>query len=51
MLLHCEQGKGVASDNYELILAKQRNGPARRVIPLRVTGELNKIEEAWVEAY
>ena len=33
---HCEKGKGIEEDRYELILSKQRGGAARQVIYLSV---------------
>ncbi len=36
---HCEVGEGPDEDQYQLILAKQRGGPARRVIDIVVNGE------------
>lgn len=36
---HCEKGKGIEEDRYEMILSKQRGGAARQVIDLVVNGE------------
>lgn len=36
---HCEKGKGIEEDRYELILSKQRGGAARQIIDLVANGE------------
>ena len=39
MFMHCDKGKGIEEDRYELILSKQRGGAARQTIDLVVNGE------------
>jgi len=46
LFTHCYQQKD-RPDRYELIVAKQRNGPARKVIRLNVDGSRYLISEQW----
>ncbi len=39
LFTHCDKGKGIEADRYELILSKQRGGAARQVIDIVVNGE------------
>ena len=39
IFMHCDVGNGPDGDQYRLILAKQRGGPARQVIDMVVNGE------------
>ncbi len=42
---HCHQNKGQDNDEYEIILAKQRGGPARKKIQVDVHGRNFRITE------
>ena len=44
--MHCHQ-QDSRPDEFDLILAKQRNGPAREVIKLQIIGEQYVIGERW----
>jgi replicative DNA helicase len=46
LFMHCHQ-QDSRPDEFDLILAKQRNGPAREVIKLQIIGEQYVIGERW----